>query len=35
MLVQDGYIMRQPGRGSFVIEHAIQEQGEALLHKIR
>ncbi|ANY66888.1 hypothetical protein BBD42_10725 [Paenibacillus sp. BIHB 4019] len=30
MLVQDGYIMRQPGRGSFVIEHAIQEQGEAL-----
>ncbi|SFF15007.1 DNA-binding transcriptional regulator, LacI/PurR family [Paenibacillus algorifonticola] len=29
MLVQDGYIMRQPGRGSFVIEHAIQEQGEA------
>lgn len=29
MLVQDGYIMRQPGRGSFVIEHAIQEQVEA------
>ncbi|WP_338553461.1 GntR family transcriptional regulator [Paenibacillus sp. KS-LC4] len=29
MLVQDGYIMRQPGRGSFVIEHAMQEQAEA------
>ncbi|MGG4144743.1 GntR family transcriptional regulator [Paenibacillus algorifonticola] len=29
MLVQDGYIMRQPGRGSFVIEHAVQEQVEA------
>ncbi len=29
MLVQDGYIMRQPGRGSFVIQHNSGETAEA------